>query len=143
MSYACPLLSPPLVPAAGSLRKDDRPEGRPMGNRRTPSPSLHLASRPFVCLVHTHGQVVQRLAFIPAHMSCDLLLGARIVYRYERVRLKEERCRPMSREPALEVEECPLTRHRPQVRRVTHTHTAAWYRTVRVAKRNVRISGLL
>eukprot|EP00966_Prymnesium_polylepis_P214759 4973121-Prymnesium_polylepis.1 len=29
----------------------------------------------------------------------------------------------MSREPALEVGECLLTRHRPQVRRVTHTHT--------------------
>eukprot|EP00966_Prymnesium_polylepis_P121948 2818684-Prymnesium_polylepis.1 len=29
----------------------------------------------------------------------------------------------MSREPALEVGECPLTRHCPQVRRVTHTHT--------------------
>eukprot|EP00966_Prymnesium_polylepis_P198807 4607518-Prymnesium_polylepis.1 len=29
----------------------------------------------------------------------------------------------MSREPALEVGECPVTRHRPQVRRVTHTHT--------------------
>eukprot|EP00966_Prymnesium_polylepis_P256029 5914574-Prymnesium_polylepis.1 len=28
----------------------------------------------------------------------------------------------MSREPALEVDECPLTRHRTQVRRVTHTH---------------------
>eukprot|EP00966_Prymnesium_polylepis_P299837 6928980-Prymnesium_polylepis.1 len=28
----------------------------------------------------------------------------------------------MSREPALEVGECPLTRHRPQVRRATHTH---------------------
>eukprot|EP00966_Prymnesium_polylepis_P064270 1490032-Prymnesium_polylepis.1 len=31
----------------------------------------------------------------------------------------------MSREPALEVGECPLTRHRPKVRRVTHTHIAA------------------
>eukprot|EP00966_Prymnesium_polylepis_P245091 5669171-Prymnesium_polylepis.1 len=36
------------------------------------------------------------------------------------------RCRPMSREPTLEVGEDAsslLTRHRPQVRRVTHTHT--------------------
>eukprot|EP00966_Prymnesium_polylepis_P052014 1204634-Prymnesium_polylepis.1 len=30
----------------------------------------------------------------------------------------------MSREPALEVGGCPLTPHRPQVRRVTHTHSA-------------------
>eukprot|EP00966_Prymnesium_polylepis_P046377 1074264-Prymnesium_polylepis.1 len=28
----------------------------------------------------------------------------------------------MSREPALDVGGCPLTRHRPQVRRVSHTH---------------------
>eukprot|EP00966_Prymnesium_polylepis_P307239 7099774-Prymnesium_polylepis.1 len=28
----------------------------------------------------------------------------------------------MPREPALEGGECPLARHRPQVRRVTHTH---------------------
>eukprot|EP00966_Prymnesium_polylepis_P256746 5930778-Prymnesium_polylepis.1 len=32
----------------------------------------------------------------------------------------------MSREPALEVGECPLTRHSPQVRRVTHTHLEEW-----------------
>jgi hypothetical protein len=49
---------------------------------------------------------------------------------------RPRRC-PMSREPALEVGECPLTRHRPQVRRVTHTRvgrsverlytTAVWH----------------
>eukprot|EP00966_Prymnesium_polylepis_P053438 1235563-Prymnesium_polylepis.1 len=32
-------------------------------------------------------------------------------------------CTRPSREPALEVGECPLTRHRPQVKRVTHTGT--------------------
>eukprot|EP00966_Prymnesium_polylepis_P273103 6309132-Prymnesium_polylepis.1 len=31
----------------------------------------------------------------------------------------------MSREPALEVGDCPLNRHRPQVRSVTHTHYSA------------------
>eukprot|EP00966_Prymnesium_polylepis_P256104 5915937-Prymnesium_polylepis.1 len=30
----------------------------------------------------------------------------------------------MSREPALEVGGCPLTRHRPLARRVTHTHSS-------------------
>eukprot|EP00966_Prymnesium_polylepis_P209254 4847469-Prymnesium_polylepis.1 len=44
--------------------------------------------------------------------------------------LHEERCRPMSREPALEVGGCPPTRHRPQVRRVTHTrHTHTRFRS--------------
>eukprot|EP00966_Prymnesium_polylepis_P257885 5957229-Prymnesium_polylepis.1 len=40
-------------------------------------------------------------------------------------------CRPwMSREPTLEVGRCLLTRHRPQVRRVTHTHTVLGERLV-------------
>eukprot|EP00966_Prymnesium_polylepis_P114619 2648733-Prymnesium_polylepis.1 len=34
----------------------------------------------------------------------------------------------MSREPALEVGECPLTRHRPRVRRVTHTQKKVAYK---------------
>eukprot|EP00966_Prymnesium_polylepis_P117830 2724147-Prymnesium_polylepis.1 len=37
----------------------------------------------------------------------------------------------MSREPALEVGECPLTRHRSQVRRVTHTRTVRYHAAVK------------
>eukprot|EP00966_Prymnesium_polylepis_P209493 4852841-Prymnesium_polylepis.3 len=49
--------------------------------------------------------------------------------------LPEERWCPMSREPALEVGECPLTRHRPQVRRVWHAPTHTTYTdTVREAE---------
>eukprot|EP00966_Prymnesium_polylepis_P103427 2394956-Prymnesium_polylepis.1 len=61
--------------------------------RRVPVPRPCATSCGPVTHTHRRGEVCISLYHVPG--------------------LPEERCRPMSREPALEVGECPLTRHRP------------------------------
>ena len=93
--------APPPLPRAHA------PSPRPTTRRSRPTSRLRHPTRG----PRAPGTRPPMFAFLNAPGACHV------------PGLPDERCRPMSREPALEVGGCPLTRHRPQVRRVTHTHT--------------------
>jgi hypothetical protein len=79
----------------------------------------------------THTRVLQKIPHgrIPCNIGWRTLNRERIESRSQHAHIARARCsdlppEAMSREPALEVREYPVTRHHPQVRRVTHTPRA-------------------
>eukprot|EP00966_Prymnesium_polylepis_P228120 5279157-Prymnesium_polylepis.1 len=72
----------------------------------TPSPYPPFALTT-LCVWFTHAELPLQHA-LPSAEMLHPCVG--LVYRYKKVKVKG----PMSRELALEVGECPLTRHRPQ-----------------------------